>query len=72
MKEHEFRHATLCEQCWVLKMFTDAVANQSVQLFVLGSQLLERSLAISAENGRRPAESCHTVHGVSETGSKGN
>jgi len=53
-------------------MFTDETANQSVQLFVLGSELLERSLAISAENGRRPAESCDTVHGVSEASTKGN
>jgi len=53
-------------------MFTDETANQSVQLFVLGCELLERSLAISAENGRRLAESCDTAHGVSETGTKGN
>jgi len=53
-------------------MFTDETAKQSVQFFVLGCQLLERSLAISVENGQRSAESCHTVHGVSETGIKGN
>jgi len=53
-------------------LFTDETANQSVQLFVLGCELLERSLAISAENGRRPAESCDTVHGVSEASTKGN
>jgi len=52
-------------------MFTDETAKQSVQFFVLGCQLLERSLDISAENGRRAAESCDTVHGVSETGAKG-
>jgi len=52
-------------------MLTDETAKQSVQFF-LGSQLLERSLAISVENGQRSAESCHAVYGGSETGTKGN